>query len=281
MKRRSALLPTSFAFSMKERVLFSKTIIAAAVAAFGFCFSALGAAADDTPSSGASASPMAGAPEYHAFIQGGYSISRVYSEFAAGSTDRRSSFVGSAAYVRFPLAIKLDARQDEFISSDDTGNQGTLFRTPDGSLNFSPQFDARQSNLDARLELQLLDPHIYLGAGYLQTADNYGFPNLRGVGLGLEKLPDFDPSFGVYFSVFYYPTITGKFTSADANSPNFGQSFTQRYRLLKYDIGVDVPIAQSPLYLAAGFSGDRFYHRQGVNIDQTHAGPYVALGIRF
>ncbi|MBC5804640.1 MAG: hypothetical protein DLM53_06190 [Candidatus Eremiobacter antarcticus] len=264
---------------MKGHVLFSQSTIATCFIVLSLCFSAVGAAADETPSSTASAWTTS-APDYRGFIQGGYSIGRVYSEFGAGRTDRRSSFVGSAAYLQFPFAIKVDARQDEFISSDNTGGQGTLFRTPDGALNFSPQFDARQSNVDARLELELLDPHIYLGVGYLQTANNYGFPKLRGVGLGLEKLPDFDPSYGIYFSAFYYPTVTGKF-DADPAGPNPGQSFTQQYRLLKYDVAVDVPIQQSPIYLAAGFSGDRFYHRHGATLDQTHAGPYVALGVRF
>lgn len=266
---------------IKERILFSKSIVAACMAALGVCVSTFTAMADDTSPTPAASSLVTSAPDYHGFIQGGYSAGRVYSEFAAGAKDRHSSFVGSAAYLQFPFAIKVDARQDEFTSSDNTGGQGILFLTPDGASNFSPQFSARQSNVDARLELQLLDPHIYLGVAYLQTANNYDFPKLRGVGLGLEKLPDFDPSFGVYFSAFYYPTVTGKFTNSDMTSLNFGQSFTQQYRLLKYDVGVDIPIQKSPVYLAAGFGGDRFYHRHGAAIDQTHAGPYIALGVRF
>ncbi|GAC1659818.1 MAG: hypothetical protein NVS9B12_13890 [Vulcanimicrobiaceae bacterium] len=257
--------------------MFSRSIFKACIVALGVSVSAAAALADDSSPIQAGAT----APDYHGFVQGGYTAGRTYSELAGGAHDRRASFVGAAAYLQFPFAIKLDARQDEFTSSDNTGSQGTLFVAPDGTLNFSPQFEARQSNVDARLELQLLDPHIYLGVGYLQTANNYGYPNLRGVGLGLEKLPDFDPSFGVYFSAFYYPTVTGKFTNSDMTSPLFGQSFTQQYRLVKYDVGVDIPIQKSPLYFAAGFSGDRFYHRHGTSIDQTHAGPYVALGFRF
>ncbi len=264
--------------SKRKPLLFKRSIVVACIAAAGMGGSAVAAFADDAASTMAQAST---APDYRAFLQAGYTRGKVYSELSAGHASDGSSFVASGAYLWFPFAIKLDARQDEFTTSDNTGFQGTLFPLPDGTSTFIPQSRARQSNIDARVELQLLDPHIYLGAAYLETNNNYGFPKLRGVGLGLEKLPDFDPGFGVYFSAFYYPTVTGKFTASDAASPDFGRSFTQQYRLLKYDLGIDVPIQSTPLYIAAGFGGDRFYHRHGATVDQTHAGPYAAIGVRF
>ncbi len=218
---------------------------------------------------------------YNGFVQGGYTAGRIYNEFSAGSTDKGSSFVASGAYLYFPFALKFDFRQDQFRTANNTGQGFTTVPSFGGVTTASAVFDARQSTFDGRLELQLLDPHIYLGVGYLRANNNYGYPQLGGLGLGLEKLPEFVSAFGAHFSAFYYPNVSGKFTVTDPANPNFNTTYTQAYRILKYDVGFDVPITQSPVYVSVGFSGDRYYDKANAPRGQSHTGPYGAIGVRF
>ena len=224
---------------------------------------------------------VASGTDYNGFVQGGYTAGRTYSEFSSGQTDRGSSLVGSAAYLRFPFALKLDYRQDQYLTSDNTGQGYTFTPGLGGFANAAPVFTARQSTFDGRLELQLLDPHIYLGAAYLNANNNYGYPSLHGIGIGLEKLPEFQPAFGIQFSAFYYTDVHGSYTVNAQGAPNFGGNDVLAYKLLKYDIGLDLPIANSPVYANLGFSGDRYYAKANAPRGQTHAGPYIALGVYF
>jgi hypothetical protein len=47
---------------------------------------------------------------------------------------------------------------------------------------------------------------------------------------------------------------------------------------LTYNLGLDYG---SRIYVIAGFNGDRYTAKQNAPIAQTHAGPYLGLGVRF
>ena len=63
-----------------------------------------------------------------------------------------------------------------------------------------------------RFAVRVLQPRIYIGVGYLWVANNYGYPNLNGVGFGGEKLPDLNHFFSFFGSVWYYPSVNGTAT---------------------------------------------------------------------
>ncbi|MBC5806831.1 MAG: copper amine oxidase N-terminal domain-containing protein [Candidatus Eremiobacteraeota bacterium] len=240
-------------------------------------------AATPVPTPSATPTPAPAAPHYLGFIQGGFTRGRIYNEFAAGVNSRNASYVAAGAYLFDPLAVKVDFRQDEYnttVNAADTlGNPFTVFNTIDGGVAAAPQFKARQSTIDGRLELKIADPHIYIGAAYLQASTNYGYPQLRGVGGGLEKLPDFTGGLSWFGSAFYYPNLRGDYTVP--TGPAAGVSFRQEYRVVKYDIGLAYDFGSSPLYIYGGYSGDRFTTKQNAPVNQTHSGPYLGLGIKF
>ena len=235
------------------------------------------------PTPSPTATPAPKAPEYLGFIQGGLTRGRVYNEFAAGVNSQGASYVASGAYLFDPLAVKVDFRQDSYLTSanavDAFGNPLTVFSTIDGGASAVPQFRAKQSTIDGRLMFRIASPHIYVGASYLQASTNYGYPQLRGVGGGLEKLPDFTGGLGYYGSVYYYPTVNGTYTVP--TGPNAGLQFKQQYRIVKYDIGLNYGFGASPVYIYGGYSGDRYTTKQNAPVNQTHSGPYLGLGIKF
>jgi copper amine oxidase-like protein len=236
------------------------------------------------------------------FIQAGVTFGKVYNEFADGETDRFGSSGGTGmspagsglsypvviagAYEFNPFAIKVDFRQDVYDTTDNAtaadGGPGTIINTIDGGTTIVDQFRAKQSTIDGRLEYKLGSQGIAIGVGYLEAANDYGYPVLHAFGAGLEKLPTFDQTWGWFGSAFYYPDANGTYTESNPQSTNFGKSFKQSYNILKYDIGLNLNFGRSPLYLYGGYSGDRYTTKDAFEpVNQTHSGPYVGLGIHF
>lgn len=225
------------------------------------------------------------APERpYAFIQAAISDASNYNEFISGP--RCGSYLLDAAYAlrSSPLAIKVDYREDQYVTNDNltdtNGNQYTQFATIDGGTAFTPVFDAHDTSVDVRLEYQIAAPRIYLGVGYLHTANNYGYPQLNGVGAGLEKLPSLRTGIDLYGSAFYYLSATGTYTVEQPNSVDDGTSYRQRYAIVRYDIGAALVAARFPVYLYGGYRGDRYYAKAYAPIGQVHDGPYLGVGVR-
>jgi hypothetical protein len=221
---------------------------------------------------------------YDAFVQAAYSGGNNYNELVAGGYCDTYILNAVLAPQHSAFAVKADFREDTYVTSNNTvdafGNHYTQFATIDGGTAFTPVFMARQSSLDVRLEYQVAAPRVYVGVGYLHTTDDYGYPNLNGLGFGVEKLPDLRTGISLYGSAFYYPSVTGTYTVSNPASPNFGAGYQQQYRILKYDIGVALVAAHSPVYLFGGFSGDNYGAVKNAPIGQIHDGPYIGLGVK-
>jgi len=224
--------------------------------------------------------PVPPAPSYIGYVQGGYSLSRVYNEYASGVSSTGASYVASGAYLFNPFAVKVDWRQNQYLTTAIApGTPTTQFNTIDGGVATTPQFLARQSTLDGRLEYQIFKPHIYVGLGYLQASNNYGNPSVTGGGVGLEKLPDFTGGLGWYGSFFYYMNPRGTYTVP--TGPNAGVQYTTAYQIYKYDLGIDYGFGDLPFYVLGGYSGDKYTHKQASPSDETHSGLYAGLGVKF
>lgn len=221
------------------------------------------------------------------FIEAAISAPKNYNEFSAGQYCRNQSYLVSAGYAfpNSPFAVKVDFRQDAYVTSDNAtdayGNHYTQFATIDGGTASTPVFLARQSSLDGRVEYRIAAPRVYVGVSYVYTSNNYGYPHLSGVGVGVEKLTDFRPGINVYGSAFYYPNASGTYTVSEATSSNVGKSYRQQYQIFKLDVGLALVSAHFPVYLYGGFAGDEYTAKQNAPIGQTHNGPYVGLGVKF
>jgi len=224
--------------------------------------------------------PVPKAPSYLGYVQGGYSLSRVYNEYAGGVSSTGASYVASGAYLFNPFAIKVDWRQNQYqTTAVAPGVSQTQFNTIDGGSATVPQFLARQSTLDGRLEYEIFKPHVYFGVSYLQASNNYGNPSVTGGGAGLEKLPDFTGGLGWYGSFFYYWNPRGTYTVP--TGPNAGIQYTTAYQIYKYDAGINYGFGDTPFYIYGGYSGDKFSRRQASPSSQTHSGVYAGLGVKF
>jgi hypothetical protein len=69
-------------------------------------------------------------------------------------------------------------------------------------------------------------------------------------------------------------------TIASPASINAGKTYRQQYQITKYDIGLALASAHSPLYLYGGFAADQYTAKQNAPIGQQHDGPYLGLGVK-
>ena len=216
------------------------------------------------------------------FIQGGGNISLVSNEFSP-NLHSNGAWSGEAGLFLGPWAIVGNVRADQYRTThnaqDSSGNPQTSFSTIDGGTALTPVFNARQTNIDGRLEYEILKPHINIAGSYLYIYNNYGYPKLTAGGGGLEKLPDFNSDWGWYGSVMYYPTAKGNYQVVSPGSSTLGKVNQQQYNILKYDIGIRY--GPSHVYVIVGYNGDRYNTKTNAPVNQTHSGPYAGLGIRF
>jgi hypothetical protein len=238
-----------------------------------------------TPAPTSSPVPVPARRSYTVFVQAAIAAPKNYDEFSDGEFCHLSYVLsGAFAPENSPLAVKVDFREDVSVTSsnftDQIGNQYTQFATIDGGTAIVPVFLARQSSLDLRLEYKVATPRIYVGVGYLQTGNNFGYPHLSALGAGVEKLPDLRSGINPFGSAFYYPTASGTYTVESPASTNFGTVYRQQYQVLKYDIGLAFVPGRSPVYLYGGFNGEQWTAKQNAPIGQTHNGPYIGLGVK-
>ena len=244
-----------------------------------------------TPSASPTPEPKKAASKYERFVVGDYLYHpTVYNELSPGNRDSSSFTVRGA--VEFPLfnvpwMLEGDFRSYRYTHFSDSG--ATSCPTFDEScVNgigqqgqvLVPQFQARDDDFDGRFGLKISDPRIYIGVGYMFRNSNYeggAFAGQEhGVGGGIEKLPDLDQTFSVYFSAYYFPNVTTN-NNQDLGNGNVG---AVAFRILKYAVGGVFNIAKSPIFIDVGYVGDKVNYRQN-GYNATHGGPQAGLGIHF
>jgi len=230
-------------------------------------------------------------PYWDRYVAGDYIISpKVYNEFNPGITT--SNNTNGFSYrlhgaVEFPLfnlpwMVEGDYRQINYPRTNTSVTAiGGLYNYP--CTPGCSGTNGRDYDLDVRLGLRVLQPRIYIGVGYMWRNNNAGYPNLTGVGGGLEKLPNLERAFDWYGSAYYYPSVRGTYVSTNpiGCSPAAPCNYNVGYGVLKYDIGVDYSFENIPLFIEAGFLGDRGWHQMSAPADFSENGPYVGIGIKF
>ncbi len=139
---------------------------------------------------------------------------------------------------------------------------------------FVPSFTAREYDEDVRAGLKVTGPRIYGAVSYLTRGGNIE-PKQHGIGYGIEKLADVDQNFSLHGNVFFYPNVNGRYSVGGGGSRGLS------YRVVRYLIGASIQPGHSPVFLDAGYLGDRSNVRTDAPVGFNHQGPYVGLGIHF
>ncbi len=219
--------------------------------------------------------------KYAHYVEAGYiAPALICNEFSPCSPGRRYKSTAVRAALEFPLIkqdltgmVKVDYRRYGYT------HQGGLVTNVGGAgLTFVPAFDATEYELDLRGGVQVTGPRVYAGVSYLRRGNNYGYPTLRGVGAGIEKLPDVDQILSLYGSFYYYPDVKRDYYLPGAP----GTTYTLGYHELRYDFGATLkPSANSPVFVDIGYLGDKSRNAGNAPINETRNGPFLGIGVNF
>ncbi len=235
------------------------------------------------------------APYNDFYVAGDYIISpKVYNEFDPGSSSNNNN--GGFSYrlhgalefaiANLPWMVEVDYRQWNWQHHCGGAGDPECLVTTIGGLGQSsvPTFIGRDYDFDARLGLRILKPRIYLVGGYMWRGNNYGYPKETGAGVGLEKLPDLDRPFSFYGHAMYFFGVNGNYQSSPlaCGTPTIatGCTYNVGYNVLKYDIGATYSFQGFPLFIEAGFLGDRGYNTNAAPIGFSESGPYAGIGLK-
>jgi hypothetical protein len=147
---------------------------------------------------------------------------------------------------------------------------------------YVPAFTAQDRDFDARLGLRVASPRVYIAASYLWRSFDYlGYPTQHGVGFGIEKLPDLSEPFSVYGSVYDYPSVSGTYTGPTSTllGTLSGATFVWQYRVVKYEIGLTYSPRGTPLFLEAGWLGDKGTGKLNAPADYSHTALFLGAGV--
>ena len=226
------------------------------------------------------------APYKDVFVAGDYIISpKVYNEFSPGNTGTGSYAVrGGLEFDALNIPWMVEGSFEQYGYPHNCNSSSTVTTVDPQCLvtviggngqAFVPAFTARDTDVDARLGIRVLNPRVYIGVGYLWRSTNYGYPNMNGVGFGIEKLPDLNVPLSFFGSFWYYPTIKGNFSNATT------PSLSLAYHMYKYQAGIDYVIGNSPVFIEAGWMGDNLSNSTNAPATSTANGPFVGLGVKF
>jgi hypothetical protein len=263
-----------------------------------------------TPTAAPTPTSAATAPrrKYERYVSADYIISpKVYNELSPGNTGSLLSY-SIKGNVEFPLfgptwEAGVDYRHFIYPHTSrlsgaavsgtcpaadpgcvtEIGYPGAVAATGLGQV-YVTAFSAQENDVDAHFGVEVLSSqHVYVAVSQLFRNYNYlGYPNLYGIGFGLEKLPELEDKVSVYGSAFYFPHVSGSFAypRTAAYGPLGGERAILAYGEWKYELGATIAIG-STVYIDLGYLGERDVAKSGAPSDTSVAGPYVGLGLHF
>lgn len=158
-----------------------------------------------------------------------------------------------------------------------SGAPGSALNYPGGTV-IVPVFTASDAESEIRVEYQPTRFPIYVGAAYSNSFNNYNFPRLTAVGIGVELQPDPKRLLSPYGSYFFFPNQAGTYAHADPNNPSSGPVHSA-FRANEIDFGASVAFPKTDVSLMVGIYQITNVRRTGI-FNFVRVGPYVGLGYR-
>ena len=214
---------------------------------------------------------------YDHFAVGDYMFTpKVWNEFSPGNNGT-ASYTGRLG-LEFPIVGLTWMVEGDWRHWAYTTTAGPVTTIGQTGATVLPSFTAHEDDVDARLGIKVVDPRIYIGANYMWRQNNYGYPQISGVGFGLEKLPDLDQTFTLYGSYWYVPSLQGNYGTNVATPAG-----TLSYRASKYQIGLDWNFGgpHFPIYLDIGFLGNYYTNKTNAPSSINQYSGYAGFGIHF
>jgi hypothetical protein len=217
-------------------------------------------------------------PAKDLFIAGDYGLAgKTYNEFSDGNRST-GSWAGRAAGEFGPFYAGVDYIQYRYLHTcTDLATPTTdCLVTVVGNNGSSPvgAFTGRNTQTELHAGYKVIDPRVYVAIGWDFNSFNNGYPDMTGIGYGIEKLPDLDQKISWYGSYFNYPNTRGTFSGG-------GVSLPMQYSLQTYKIGATWNFAK-PFFFEVNYLGDRGNAKaNSVSPGYTSNGLFAGFGFNF
>jgi len=222
------------------------------------------------------------------FVIGDYLIApTIYNEATSGKSGRPSFTVrsGTEFYVD-NLPFMFEAQITNWAYTHFAGPPGDCAVVTGCITNightgqtYRPARNLADTDTDGRIGFRVAWPRIYIAVDYLGKSAALNYPVVNGVGVGFEKLPDFEKTFAYYASLYYYPDLEGKFTVFNRTT-NQTIVYTFTYHVIRYQTGVMyAPWDNHQAFIDLGVIGDGVKAGAAAPGSQTHLAEYVGAGL--
>jgi hypothetical protein len=222
-------------------------------------------------------------------VVGDYLFStKTNNEFSPGNNGTGLNYAARGA-IEFPISslgfmAEADYRQWQYPHNSNggacPGDPGCVTVIGNYGQTNVPSFTARDQDIDGRVGIGIAPIGLYLDASYLRRSSNYGYPVNSGIGFGIEKLPNLDQIFSIYGSFLYYPSISGNYTDTSTGFYG-GTTWKVEYQAWKYSVGATLGLGKSPLFIEAGFLGDKGTAKSASPSGYSHTGINAGIGLHF
>jgi len=222
------------------------------------------------------------------FVVGDYVISpTIYNEATSGHSGHPSYSLRSATEFlvdNMPFMIEAEIRDWSYTHfAGPPGNCafviGCITNIGHTGQIYRPARNLHETDTDGRIGFRIAWPRIYAVIGYLGKAETLNYPISNGLGIGIEKLPDFEKVWTIYGSGYYYPDLESKFTVFNRTT-GVSTIYTLTYHVIRYQAGVMIsPFNNHQAFIDLGVLGDGAHAGNAAPGSQTHIGEYVGAGL--
>jgi hypothetical protein len=196
-------------------------------------------------------------------------VGGVWNEYANPGEDYPQSFGARLRGDVDGYDVSVEYRRNVYLTQSAGPASVTRYATLSGGYATVGPFLARDMELEARVLRRGRGP-LALGAGAVQTWTNYGYPALRGIGIGIARLPQWTGQVSLSASAFYYPAATGSNGVTRAT-----------FAILKSDVSARFRPRGWRAYFVGGYQNEIRSGRHlpgGVRLIRSD--PYVGIGGR-
>lgn len=216
-------------------------------------------------------------PFHDLYAVGDISIPRVYNDFVSNNSTKLSYNIRAAGELASPVLHLMF--EGNFNRTQFNFPGGLVVPLSKGTSYALSPFSGFDDDVDVDFGMRIMQPRIYFIEGYFFGNNNYGYPNLHGLGYGIEKLPDLNRPMSFEARFWYSASVKGPYAPFTAGATMYPGG-TLTYRIYNGLIGADITVS-GHIFADVGWQASRW--DGGVNApgNRVEDGPYVGLGGHF
>jgi hypothetical protein len=210
------------------------------------------------------------AGEYDTFdLEITHPIGGVWNEYANPGEDYPPSLDVRAWGTLDGYDASLEYHRNVYLTQSAGPGSLTRYATLTGGYATVTPFLARDTEFEARVMRRIRHHPLAVGISAFETWNNYPYPRLHGLGVGIAKLPDWTgPHVALFGSAFFYPAASGSIGPVHAT-----------FTILRSEVGFRFRPTGWKVYLVGGYQNEiRSGRHLAGDVRLNRSDPFIGLG---